>query len=206
MKRLDYIKLIILACLTIQSACKSTHPVLYEKYPMSDTLVVRNYLFQQIDNFVFNSPQYVADSSILKFKTIISKLDIPLVFEDTLENKVDYFFLREEYIAGSTKKNVDTNLVLTYVNSSIEGEVILLPYIELHNRVISGTAFTHYSAVKIVIYIIKDNKITYAHRGIVHTKKYNTPNREDIKKNLNTIEDWEKAINEAMKEYIERLE
>ena len=202
-KRLVY--LIILTCLAIQLACKSSYSIVYENYPLSDTLVVRNYLFQQIDNFVFNSPQDVADSSIQKIKIILSQLDIPVKFEDTLENKVDYFFLREEYIAGSSKKNVDTNLILAYANPSYKGEVVLLPYIELHNRIISGTGFTHYSAIKVVVYVVKDNKIAYADRGIVRTKKYNTPNREDIEMNLNTIEDWEKAINGAMKEYINRL-
>ena len=204
MKQVSVIALIII--ITKLVSCKSTYPVVFEGYSKLDTLVIRNYLFQQIDNFVFNSPQDVADSSIQKFKNIISNLDIPVKFEDTLENKVDYFFLREEYIAGSSKKNVDTNLILEYANPSYKGEVVLLPYIELHNRIISGTAFTHYSAIKVVVYVVKDNKIAYADRGIVHTKKYNTPNLEDIKYNLNPVEDWEKAINDAIKEYINHLE
>jgi hypothetical protein len=201
-------KLFFLILLCVICSCKTNYQTIVgKKYSIQDTLIVRNYLFQQIDNFVFNSPQDVADSSIQKFKTILSKLDIPIKFEDTLVNIVDYFFLREEYVVGSRKKNnIDSNYFLNHANPKNKGEVVLFPYFELVNIVLGGTAFTHYSVVKIVVYIVKNNTIIYTYRKSISSKKHFTPNREDIKKNLNPIEDWEKAINGAMKEYINRLE
>lgn len=186
-------------------SCKSKFQVVQENYSVLDALVVRNYFFQQIDNYVYNSPHDLADSSILKFKELITKMELPINFEDTLENKVDYYFLKEKYIGGVSSKIIDTNVIIKNANAKNEEEIVLVPYIELSNTTLPK-GYTHYSTLKIVVYLVKNDKIIYKDIGFVKSNRFTVENREDIIKNRNTREDWEKAIYQAMKEYIERLE
>ena len=196
--------LVLIFFIGLQS-CKSTYPILKESYSFSDTLIVKDYFFQRIDGRVNNSPQDEADSIFTIFKSILKKLDVPVVFDTINKNKVDYFFLKENY--GLLRKRIDTCLVKDLASLKEKNNLVLIPYLEIWNSALGSEGGYSYSSwANVQVFIVKNNKILYASSTGIRSDVHFEPEYKKIKRNINTKEDWEKAINGAMKEYIERLE
>ena len=195
----------ILCLLGSFSSCKS-YFIMEESYPMNETIIIKNYLFQINDDNTINAPDDIGDSLFRFFKNQMLTFDLPLKLVDGGENKVDYFFLKEGYLAGPYK-GVDTSLIIKMVDKDYKNNQVLIPFIEVFNRSIGSVGgYTYRSFAKIVIFIVRDGKVIYRYSNSISSDVHFEPEYKKIKRNINTKEDWEKAINGAMKEYINRLE
>ena len=186
------------------TSCKS-YNILQEKYAENETIILKDYLFQVRDNKVANIDDELADSSFTIFKDYLINLNFPLQIMDEGKNRVDYFFLKEGYLPGPYK-GVDTSLIISLVDEKHSDSLILIPFIEILNQYMISIGYEYYSIINITIFLVKNNQIVYRYSYRVMGESLFTPDKEKIKRNINTLEDWEKAINGAMKEYIERLE
>ena len=195
----------MLIFLGIQS-CKSTYQITADSYSKNDTLVVTDFLFQVTDNKTVNAPREIGDSLFKFFKSHIQTLGLPIEVKRDGENKVDYFFLKERYTASSYRA-VDTSLIINMVEPRFIDSFVLIPFLEIFNRSIgSAGGYTYRSFAYVGVFIVKNKRVIYRSSHSVFTDSYFEPEFSKIKRNINTLEDWEKAINGAMKEYINRLE
>lgn len=200
MRLSTYLSLILL----FFASCKS-YNIIQEEYAKNETVILKDYLFQIRDNKTTNVNDDLADSVIMIFKNNLINLDLPLKIIENGSNKVDYFFLKEGYLAGPYK-GVDTAFVVSMVEKSFRDSLVLIPFIEILNRQIISIGYEYNSMINITIFLVKNNQIVYRYPSSVVSETFFTPDKENVKRNINTLEDWEKAINGAMKEYINRLE
>ena len=195
----------MLIFLGLQS-CKSTYQITADSYSKNDTLFVKDYLFQVRDNKVVNAPDEIGDSLFTFFKGHLLSFDLPIKIIEGGENKVDYFFLKEGYSPWPFK-SIKTSLLLEKFKTLQKNQIVLVPFIEVFNRSVgSAGGYTYSSIANIELIFLQNDKIIYRYQYRISTDVHFEPEHKKIKRNMNTKEDWEKAINGAMKEYIERLE
>ena len=199
-----FIYLIALIFILGYSSCKS-YNIVEERYSKNETIILKDYLFQVRDNKITNIDDELGDSLYKIFKDYLITLNIPVHIIDNGANKVDYFFLQEGYLAGPYK-GVDTSFIINMVEPKFRDSLVLVPFIEILNRYMISIGYEYDSLINITIFIVKNKKIVYRFSSSISSEAFLTPNPKNIKRNINTKEDWEKAINGAMKEYINRLE
>ena len=197
--------MLVFCLLLLFFSCKS-YFIIEDSYQKKEKIIIQDYLFQISDNKVLNAPDNIGDSLFSFFKSHLLTLDLPIKIIDGGENKVDYFFLRERYTASSFRA-VDTAFITNMVKPKFKDSLVLIPFIEIFNQSIGSVGGATYSSkAYIQIFIVNQGKIIYRKFYQVNTDTHFEPNPKNIKRNINTKEDWEKAINGAMKEYINRLE
>lgn len=179
---------------------KPIYPKTPSQYSKLDTLVVKNYFYVQVSNGAFNSPYDDADSAMALFIDHIPKLGVPIRFSDSLENKVDYFYLVEE-------KRCCTKTIEKYIVDAVETKdtnvTTLVPLFEVTN---SAFELAYSSTVRVVVFLVKNNKIIYIGSRAVHSQSFDYFDYQDVKHNINTLEEWKTAIYGALKHYVENLE
>lgn len=196
-----------LSLIILVSSCKNEYyHVLHESYSKTDTLIVYDYFFQIRDNDVIHTPQDVADSLMSYFYQRLETLNFPYrIIEHGTNHANDYFFQVSRFTTGP-RRIVDTTRILQLVKPEHQHMAIVIPFIEIHNSYTGsagGTSHMPFACAEVTI--VKNNKIIYRGFRRVPGSGVLAVESWEHEQNVNSLDDWNRAIYGAFKGYITRL-
>ena len=196
-----------LSLVILVSSCKDEYyNVLHESYSKTDTLIVYDYFFQIRDNDVIHTPQEVADSLMSYFYQRLETLNFPYrIIEHGTNHANDYFFQVSRFKTGPLR-SLDSNRIIQLVKPEHKNKTVIVPFIEIFNRFISSSGGTTHRAFACAeVSIVKNGSIVYRGFRQVHGESVLAVESWEHEQNVNSLDDWNRAIYGAFKGYVTRL-
>jgi hypothetical protein len=197
------ISIVFLICLS----CKDEYyHVLHDSYSKKDTLIVYDYFLQIRDGDAIHTPQDVADSLMSYFYQRLETLNFPYrVIENGTNHANDYFFQVSRFTTGP-RRLLDNTRILELVKPEHKHMTLIIPFIEIYNRFNSsygGTTHIPFACAEITL--VKDSKIIYRGFRRVPGPGVLAVYSWEHEQNVNSLDDWNRAIYGAFKGYITNL-
>lgn len=200
--------LLVLLSLNVTSCKPVYEKVINDVYYQEDTVHICDFLiFNRIQVGAYKSEYYsvenFSDSIINVFNQSFLRLNINYKIHNS-KNAVDSSFIENKY--KGSYHYPPTKLIIDIANKCNKN-IVLVPLIEVHHGGVGAEAgLTYYDRGYFTAFIVKENKIIYAHDNIVKSEIFQTTLRSERPFDLLKEDDWDELVRGAMQPYIERLE
>jgi hypothetical protein len=188
-------------------SCK-TKNVIYDYYEKENQIKITHYYLRDCRTPLYkrNCNNGLSDSLFKLFNNELIKLELPLKFVDSIQNKMelavwkknkDYYYYHHN--------RIDTSFILSSIKDSTGCFLVpFIHYTDHHMSSFSGVTYSIFLCVS--IFIIKNNKIIYSMYGQKQSNSFFYVELKELDlSEINIKAMWEETVKEAMQPYLERL-